>query len=452
MAKKRKSSKIIGEKEFIFNFLSLTLIIIIGIYFGGRSFYYYSKQNMSIKADSKTLNGLIVSKNSIVSSGDGLYRDSDGYYFKGDITNNYVSFGNRMFRVIRINNDNTIKLVSEDLVASFMWGEDSIYEFSNLKYWLTSNGDTYSGVYYNSLPNPNKFLEKTSYREDILDEGKISNSKKSYSDYVTTLSVYDFVAAGGKNGYLRNNKIFYLLGLTKDKENLYVDEDGSVKSCESTDGYGIRAVITLKSNLKVKSGDGSVDRPFVVEQGNDVNYVDSYVRLGNDYYKVFQESNGGLLKMYKYGYATMNGQEIVLNYSKSTSQFNLADVNNIAYYLNTTYLASLPYAGLLLDNYYYTGEVSVENNYKYSNIYNSNVVCKIGLLNIFDYVSNNAFNDFFHLNTTSSVGSIQYSTYSNGLLEEVDVKDVKHIVPVISINKAVIKAGSGTVNEPYVVE
>ena len=33
MAKKKKNN-IISEKEFIFNFLSLTIIILIGLYFG----------------------------------------------------------------------------------------------------------------------------------------------------------------------------------------------------------------------------------------------------------------------------------------------------------------------------------------------------------------------------------------------------------------------------------
>lgn len=451
MARKKRRNKGFSQKEFIFNFLSLTIIILIGLYFGGRSLYYYSKQNMTIQADSKTLNGLVVSRNKITKNGDGLHRDKDGYYFKGEINNNYVIFGNRLFRIIRINNDNTVKLVSENLVASFMWGEESSYELSNLKYWLTTTGEEKSGVYYNSLPNPEKFLSKTNYREDILDNGKVENSKNSYNDYVTTLGIADYVLTGGKEGYLNNNKIFYLIGLTSDKENLYVDLDGSVKSCDSLDGYGIRAVITLKSNLSVNSGDGSLERPFIVDQGNNTNYVDSYVKLGNETFKVFEESNEGILKMYKYGYASINGVEVNLNYSNSTSHFNLADKNNIAYYLNTTYLNSLPYANLLVDNYFFTGEVSSENNYKFNNIYKDNVICKVGLLNIFDYVSNNYFNDYFHMNTTSIVGSIQYSTLSNGLLEEVDVKEFKHVVPVVSINKAIIKGGNGLENDPYVV-
>lgn len=449
---KKKNKHLIGKKEFIFNFLSLVIVILIGIYFGGRSFYYYSKQNMTIKKEAQTLNGLLINNNKAVTKGDGLYRDSLGYYFKGNVNSNYVSYGNRLFRVISIGKNNTVKVVSEDLVASFMWGEDSSYATSNLKVWLDSNGDEHSGVYYDSLPNPRKFITKTSYREDILNKNEVKVTKKSYKDYVTTLSIDDYIKANGKSSYLNNGKIYYLLGLNGDAENLYVDEDGSVQGGSSLDGYGVRAVITFKANIKVSAGNGSKESPFVIEQGKDVNYIDSYVKLGSDTYKVYQEDKNGILKLYKYGYALYNGVEIVRNYSEDTSLFDLTDYDNIAYFLNTSYLSSLSYANVLVDNNFYTGEISSETGYKYENIFDKNVTCKVGLLNIFDYVSNNYFNDYFHMNTTSTVGSMQYNTYSNGLLEEADVDDEKHIVPVVSIDKNSIKGGNGKVNDPYVVE
>jgi len=452
MAKRKKEKHLIGKKEFLFNFFSILIMLGVGLYFGGRSFYYYSMQNLTIKEEEKTLNGLITRNHPVVTDGDGLYRDSEGYYFKGKVNNNYVSFGNRLFRVIRVNEDNTVKVVSDDLVASFMWGEDSSYQNSNLREWLTNTGNPHAGVYYQTLPNVEKFFEKTAYREDSLKNNKIIEGKKKYQDYVTTISINDYVLANGKSSYLNNGKIYYLLGLDQDKNNLYVDDDGSIQSGDSLDGYGIRATLTFKKNLTVKTGDGSATNPYVIDQGKDVNYVDSYVRLGSDNYRVYQESNEGVLKMYRYGYATGNGSEIFRNYSNTTSLFNLADKNNIAYYLNTTYLNSLSYANVLVDNYFLTGEVSTEMGYQYRNVYNNYVVCKVGLLNIFDYVSNNYFNDYFHMNTTSSVGGIQYSTYSNGLLEEVDVTEVKHFVPVVSIQKTSIKSGNGTLDNPYVVE
>ena len=66
--------------------------------------------------------------------------------------------------------------------------------------------------------------------------------------------------------------------------------------------------------------------------------------------------------------------------------------------------------------------------------------------------TNNYFNDYFHLNTTSLVGGMQYNIYSNGLLEEADVREEKHIVPSVSISKNSIKSGVGTLDNPYVLE
>ena len=47
---------------------------------------------------------------------------------------------------------------------------------------------------------------------------------------------------------------------------------------------------------------------------------------------------------------------------------------------------------------------------------------------------------------------MEYNTYSNGLLEEADVRDSKHIVPVVCIKKDSIKNGEGSIDNPYKVE
>ena len=46
---------------------------------------------------------------------------------------------------------------------------------------------------------------------------------------------------------------------------------------------------------------------------------------------------------------------------------------------------------------------------------------------------------------------MEYVRLGNGELQEADVRDKKHIVPTISINKTVLTVGSGTVNDPYMV-
>lgn len=443
MAKKGKKRKKhqLSKTEFIFNFISLISMIGVGIYFGYRSLYYYSKQTQNMEKEANTLNGFITGYE-VVSEGDGLHQDNDGFYFKGNVINNYVVFANRLFRVIRVNSDNTVKIVSEDNVASFMWGEDDKYKKSNLRNWLTNTDEEFSGVYYKTLPN--KLLSKTSWSDDTIEKTKIQKGDKEYKDFVTIPTIHDYTLAGGKDSFFNNKKVYYLLGHDKDNNNLFVDEEGVIQSIDNIEGYGIRVVVTLKSNLKVNSGDGTLENPYIVDiKGN--NYVGSYVKLGNDIWRV-NEDNSGLLKLVTYG------NEIMRNYGDRESYFDLSDKNSIAYYLNTSYLNSLSYNNLLIDNYYYTGEIGDEVGYKYSNIYANFIVCKVGLLNIFDYNPISELDDYFYMNTRSDSGGMQYIGRASGFLEEADVQEGKRIVPVITIDSKKINNGSGTLNDPYTLE
>ena len=449
--KKKKEKHYLGKKEFIFDFLSLVIIIGIGIYFGYRSLYYYSKQNMKIKEEAQTLNGLIIQNNKVVQKDEvGLHQDTDGYYFKGKVENNYVVFFNQTYRVIRINDDNSVRLINEDIVGSFMWGEDSHYKNSNVWKFLNKNKDGNLGIYLDTIPNYKNYLKETKYSEDKLLSEKIESSDKIIKDYGTLLSLKDYTMANGKESFLNNGKLFYLVGFNDDKENLYIEDDGSIQSCDSLEGFGIRSVITLKENTPVVSGNGSKEDPYVIDTGKDKSYINSYVKLGNDMWKVYQD--GDTLRLNLNGYIMAGETEFARNYSLTNSIFDLSDRNNIAYYLNTDYLNSLSYNGILLDTNHNIGEISDDAGYSIDNIYGNTVTSKVGLLNIFDYISNSDLENYFYINTTSEVGSMEYDRFKSGLLEESDVRDIKHIVPTISIDKKSIKNGKGTADDPYTVE
>ena len=448
--KKKKKRHSFGIKEFIFDFFSLVLALVVVLYFGGRCFYFYSLQSTNKKTAAVNLDSAILNNNQLVKSGDGLYKKKNGYFFKGKVENNYVWFANRMFRVLSVEDDNSVRLVSNDLVSMFMWGDSETYDKSNIRLWLTKTDDSKSGLYYNTIPNFGKYIKKTTYTLDTLDGNKVKTGKEKFKDSVTSISLDDYVLSGGKDGYLNNGKLFYLIGFTSDKDNLYVEEDGSIMSCDKLDAYGIRSVITIKKNTTITQGDGTLNNPYTIDMGTDNNYVDGYVKLGEDIWKVSANDNG-ILKMYLNGYINVGGVEVSKPYSNGSNIFDYFDWSSMAYYLYNAYYPSLPYKELVVNNNYPNGEYSAETGYYYANIYNSSFEGPISLLNLFDYVSNNELTDFYRNNTTSSVGDIQYVTYFNGLVEETDVKNAKHIVPVISIDSKILKSGSGRIDDPYVV-
>lgn len=436
--------------EIVFNILSLVAMILIGLYFGGRSFYYYSKQNNKRGDDNFKLALLVKNNNKVVKGEDGFHYDDDGYYFKGNVSNNYVKFSNRLFRIIRVNNDDTVKLVSDDIVSTFMYGDDYNYQNSNLDNFLNKNENIGSGIYYDTFNNLSNYLVKTDYAEDIFSNNKLKKSNKKYSDLITSLEVNDFILAGGNKSYLNINKNFWLIGNTNDQKNLYVDNDGVLNTADSYEAYGVRSVITLDSNNLVVSGTGSLLDPYVVKC-DDSTLVNTYVRLGNDLYKVYGE-NDGILYLVLNGYVTINNQEVMMAYSNSNSLFDVSDKKSLANYLNTSYINSLDYKDLLLDSVYYLGEISNDTSYSLLNIYTNSVNVKVGLLNVFSYNPVNTLSDYYFLNTTSSVGSMEYIYNHIGFLEEDRVDSLRHIVPTIAINKSVITNGEGLIDNPYVVE
>ena len=449
--KKKKEKHILGKAEFIFNFISLVCMIGMGVYFGYRSLYYYSKQNQQYQEEAQTLNGYILQHVPVnYEEGDGLHHDSLGYYFKGNVQNNYVSFANRIFRIIRINEDNTVKMVLDSNAAIFPWGDPIHYQESNLYYWLNKTDWEYSGYYYNTLPDVEGFLEKTEYKENVLNEGEITESKDSYKEYITLLSINDYVQANGMSSYLNTGRMFFLLGLNKENQNLYVEEDGSIQTCETTQGFGIRPVITLKANTVISGGEGTKDNPYVIQQGDKTNMIASYVKLGEDVWRVFYQ-NGDDLKLHLNGYIQENGAEKATFYSQTNSIYDIMDAENIGYYLNHQYFSSLPYQNILQPFPSLIGEISDDKGYQYTTIYGGIAQSNVSLLNVFDPFFNQDLTDFFRVNNTSPVGSMEYVTYSNGLLGEADVREVKHIVPVISIKKGNIKSGTGSINDPYLV-
>ena len=70
--------KRLTKKELIFNIISLITIIVIGLYFGIRSFYYYGKQN-SKTGTNPTLASKIINSNKITDNSYCYYHYEESY-------------------------------------------------------------------------------------------------------------------------------------------------------------------------------------------------------------------------------------------------------------------------------------------------------------------------------------------------------------------------------------
>ncbi|MBQ3469168.1 MAG: hypothetical protein IJH18_03870 [Bacilli bacterium] len=447
MAKKKKrKKKQVGKKEYLFNVLSILIVIIFALVIGYRSIYYYSKQTNKKEKEAFTLKSAVVEANRLTKGDNGLHKDKEGYYFTGIVDNNYVSFFNRLFRVVRIYDDNSVKLVSNSNEAVFDFGDSSNYDKSNVYKWLNKTTEEHSGIYYNTFSGVEQLLKKTNYcipkfkDEDI----KCTDSK---SDYFLPLSLEDYILAGGKKSFMNTEENFYLLGINDKNDNLYVDEEGNVEDISYYNPSGIKVEFTLNSDVKVINGTGTLNDPYVIDQKKNDNYVNKYLKLDNDLYKIYE--NGDVLRLIKADYIKVNNEYYEGPFSNLYGTFNPFYRRNIAYFLNTTYYNGLSYKDLLEECEFYIGEVSDTTSVDYKNIYGETITNKVGLPNMYDYNSTKKLNDYFLINTISKTSKVVHVFDFRGIINNSSVDDNKKIVPTVCVRKSMIKKGIGTISNPY---
>ena len=227
----------------------------------------------------------------ISSTNEGLIEDKDDdgatYYFRGAVANNYVTFANLIWRIVRINGDGTVRLVLNETIDTL-----STYNTEETSFKETALYDSLETFYENNL----SYYEKNIANSKFCSETSITDNKyNAYTRIITneiptfnclgtsfisrigTLTVDEIVYAGAlydeenTNYYLYNSEIENLWWTSslarKDDSSIYpflVSPNGSLtESVASTLYRAVRPVINLSRNTKV-SGTGTLTDPYTV--------------------------------------------------------------------------------------------------------------------------------------------------------------------------------------------
>lgn len=248
----------------------------------------------------------------ISNTNEGLYEikenDHLSYYFRGSVDNNYVLFANQIWRIVSINNDNSIKLILDKSVGYQQFSQyTNAPDYTGLKYIynnveINNNINSYLLQWYNTnIVNTNfdQYVKSTSFCNDA--SYTISNYHTYYNAYnrlvtnknpsiscnsrsadyggpynqkVGLLTADEVVIAGGQyntpnnNYYLYNGENFYTLSPAEyynyQASVFYVSSNGALYTTKTTTQLGIRPVINLNENLTV-SGKGTKDNPYTID-------------------------------------------------------------------------------------------------------------------------------------------------------------------------------------------
>lgn len=426
LKEKRNLKPILGRT---FRIISILFIIGCCIFYGTRLVKYYKIYNPKVVNVDNLFATELIKKSPFVYEGDGLYRLGGNYIYKGKEVNNYLEFSNLLWRIIKINSDNTIDLVLENPINYLAFDEKA----TNYK---DSNIASYLNLYF--LPILNKdFMQTTTV---CLDETKeIKNTVCNTFDttsYIRLLSINEFLNSITTDTYLNTTAYVWLTNYTSDT--VWHTNGTNVSTSTSDNMYAIKPVITLKSTVSLIDGDGTKDNPYKIEEEKLILQVGDHISLGEDTWTIYEKRDGKL--------KLVSTELLPLTYlfSSTSSTFHPEEASSLANYLNHKYLESLSYKDTLVLSTWNTG--LYEHDYK--TVLESTVESYVGLYSVLDLKFETDLEGYTLL-TPKDENTI-YMMEQNGITTSSILLN-RLVRPTISILETTIQSGDGSIENPYVL-
>ena len=448
--------------QSLYRFLLIfNILFIVGLcaYYGYRTIYYYDLEH-NPKQQIKSLSETITAEEHIVYAGDGLYPDGDGYRFIGQNVQNYVYYSGMLWRVIRVNEDSSITMITDENVSSLVWGYDTNqFEDSYINEWLNpKEGVEHSGYFYQHLSNPDNFLVTQTTCVDVLDKAKESCEKTYTKGKIGLLSTSDYLKAGGTNSYLNNHTYFWTSNGSDDGKVWYVFDKGGFNNLSSSGdnyySYGVRPVITINGKTALKSGTGTVDDPYMIETLNYKNLKSStsgqYVTYANSLWRIVDVEADKVKVVLE---DTLKSEEGVIKkvFSPTTNTYDPTSWNNIGYYLNENYASTLDTATYQAEGPWYTGAYNTDTKFDYKQIYSTSTNSYIGLLHMGELFLHD-ISSFTTLTPSNTYEQTVITVNEEGMIYSDLSTNELSIRPAIYLKANLsITGGNGMKNSPFVL-
>ena len=433
--------------------LNLLVLFAIAGFYTYRLIKYYKLENSGSEDGVVLLVDEVIKKRSYLDETKGLVfnEEENVYRYKGEIKDNYINFSGLTYRIIGVDKDNNVKAISEENVTLLYPGFDKGYKDSFVNKWLNTSEKKNSGIFENTLYNTNNIIANTYY---CLDEAKDTENitcDEITNDYkITLLSLYDYRQAGGKTSFLNNGTTFNLGTLNEEKLSYYVTEEGDIAlQPKNEKAILIRPVITFGKSTVIISGNGTKDKPYIVEKHeiselSDV-YVGNYVSLNNEAYRVVNVSDSSVL-VAKSDVLMKGEEKLSARFGGTNNIYNVKE--GIGKYLNNTYLNTLELKDYTVKGHFYTGLISL-SSYDYNLLKASSVKARVGMLTMGDMYINDIYNV---LSTFRGIEAedIIYVLNESGYFFGDTLKSRYNVRPAVYLKADLeISGGKGTKDSPY---
>ena len=265
----------------------------VDVYKNGESYAYFPFLNCGTTYKSKKLSEKIIEENT-TTTGDGIYNINGEYIFRGEYPNNYLKFNNEMWQIIKINKDGSIKVIlTESKMEKVVW--DDRYNNDKNGYFGINNfrisrileklNEIYDNNTYINEENKKLLVKQdwcigkisadstpisqlnvcgdifnSSYIglinvEEILQPSLDTSCQNSFDISCTNYNYFNIINTGWT---LNANEINSYM--------VYTSDGGAISNRNASTTSIIRPVININGDVLFESGEGTKEKPYIIEK------------------------------------------------------------------------------------------------------------------------------------------------------------------------------------------
>ena len=384
-------------------------------------------------------------------------KEAGGKTYQGSHEDGYIKIDEILFKIVGINDDGSVKVVSNDALASI--------NYEGIDTWLND-------YFYDKLSDKIKsYIVKSKWCNEQISnaENSMKCSKYSRKQNVGLLSISDYNKSKNSEGvyYLDDDDTVWILN-KKDDKNAWVhtytnEETGQIENYKNVDIdniYGIKPSLNLKKDSIISAGSGSITNPYTLK-GNKKNSkkgekissakVGSYIDYSGYTWRVIGKQSDETTNIIMTSSIGTKDNLYYTNFDIKAGSYNPNKKTNIGYKIVndiSTYIKT---------NYFVNKEIGVPSyKDKVSYGYKDNIKkykVRLAATSLFDLFSNDttggstswyreSLNNKMITYINPLSGTAKAYTYDE--MDEYSIRVVGYLLKDI-----VIKDGNGTQENPY---
>ena len=185
-------------------------------------------------------------------------------FFSIQSANNLLWYSGFLWRIMGINSDGTVKLITDENVTAIPWGA-----INTAENWDDSYAkNCLNNYFYSRLKGNNIIKEKTWCSETTTSSSSArptcENNLSTETAQVGLITLDEYNLAGGSSSYLNIGQFQWTMTPYDSSGAWGVDENGYSSRISVSFTYGLRAVIVVNSDVTITRGNGTWSSPYQI--------------------------------------------------------------------------------------------------------------------------------------------------------------------------------------------